>query len=391
MALPAVETLPTFRYRSALFLLHIGFLLTGIVNALLGPLLPILQTRFHASDSELGALFAAQFAGASLGGLVSQWRPRLSIIGGFVLIAGGLLTLAVSSWAVVAPAVFAFGFGLGAAIPATNMTVAYAAKDRRASSLNILNLVWGAGAAGSALIVAALMRWLGFPGMLFTISLAAAAVVLALLIVRVPATFPEKQHGAESTGAAGKLLLYCFLLFLYIGVEGCIGGWSGKYAATLSNRHFYVTLSLVSFWTALLAGRAIAALLLRHTGEVVLFRASLLATAAGLAVFFIARSGTAVVLAALIAGLGLAPLFALLLSLMSRYAEATSVTIPGWLFSLGSMGGGALPWLFGAVTTLSGSLRVAMIVPAIGTLLLTFFVLLETAGEAKCQAPATRS
>lgn len=377
MAATAMEIPRSSRYRGALFLLHVGFLLTGIVNALLGPLLPILQSRFHATDSELGALFAAQFAGASLGGLVSQWRPRLSIVGGYALIAGGLFALAIAGWGVVALAVFAFGFGLGAAIPATNMTVAYAAKDRRAASLNVLNLIWGAGAAGSALVVAALVRWLRFSGMLSVISIAAAAVALALLIIRVPATFPAQKAG-ETPRAAGKLLLYCFLLFLYIGVEGCIGGWSGKYAATLSDKHLYVTISLVSFWAALLTGRAIAALLLRHTGEAILFRASLLTTAAGLAVFFVAKSGMVVVLAALIAGLGLAPLFALLLSLMSRYAEATSVNIPGWLFSLGSMGGGALPWLFGATATAFSSLRVALIVPALGTLLLTFFVLRET-------------
>lgn len=378
MASTAVEITRASRHRTALFLLHAGFLLTGIVNALLGPLLPIMQSRFHATDSELGALFAAQFAGASLGGLVSQWRPRLSIVGGYALIAGGLLTLATAGWGVVALAVFAFGFGLGAAIPATNMTVAYAAKERRAASLNVLNLIWGAGAAGSALVVAALMRWLHFSGMLSVISAAAAAVALALLVVRVPATFPENQKDGDSPRAAGKLLLYCFLLFLYIGVEGCIGGWAGRYTATLSDKHFYVTISLVSFWAALLTGRAIAAVLLRHTGEALLFRASLLTTAAGLAVFFVARSGAVVVLAALIAGLGLAPLFALLLSLMSRYAEATSVNIPGWLFSLGSMGGGAFPWLFGATATAFGSLRVALIVPSLGTLLLVFFVLRET-------------
>jgi fucose permease len=369
-----------------LFLLHVGFLFTGIVNALLGPLLPILQSRFHASDSELGALFAAQFAGASLGGLVSQWRPRLSIIGGFVLIAAGLLTLAVCDWGIVAFAVFAFGFGLGAAIPATNMTVAYAAKDRRAASLNVLNLIWGAGAAGSALLVAALMGWLHFSGMLFVVSMAAAAVALALLLVRVPATFPVNQKSDDSPAATGRLFLFCFLLFLYIGVEGCVGGWAGKYAATLSNKHLYVTTSLVSFWAALLTGRAIAALLLRRTGEAVLFRASLLTTAIGLTVFFIARSGVEVVLAALITGLGLAPLFALLLSLMSRYAETASVSIPGWLFSLGSMGGGALPWLFGATATAFGSLRVALIIPSLGTLLLTFFVVGETKKSAASRA-----
>ncbi len=71
-------------------------------------------------------------------------------------------------------------------------------------------------------------------------------------------------------------------------------------------------------------------------------------------VFFAARSGAAVVVAAVIA-----------------------VNIPGWLFSLGSMGGGALPWLSGATATTFGSLRVALIVPSLGSLLLTSFVLHE--------------
>ena len=378
MASSVLDVPRVSRYRSGLFLLHVGFLLTGIVNALLGPLLPILQSRFHATDSELGTLFAAQFAGASLGGLVSQWRPRLSIVGGYALIAAGVLTLDLSTWAVVAIAVFAFGFGLGSAIPATNMTVAYGEKDRRAASLNVLNLIWGAGAASSALVVAALMRSLRFSGMLVAISATAAAIAVALLLIRVPMTFPaEETRVAESSRTAGRLFLYCFLLFLYIGIEGCVGGWSGKYAATMPNGRIYITISLIAFWGALLAGRAVAAIILRYTTESLLFRASLLTTAAGLVVLFAARTGPVVVLAALIAGLGLAPMFALLLSLMSRYAEGASVNIPGWLFSLGSMGGGALPWLFGVTSSAFGSLRYGLIVPSIGTLILAMFVFRE--------------
>jgi fucose permease len=100
-------------------------------------------------------------------------------------------------------------------------------------------------------------------------------------------------------------------------------------------------------------------------------------TAAGLLVFVIARSGTVVVLAALIAGLGLAPIFALLLTLMSRYAEAAGTAIPGWLFSLGSMGGAALPWLFGVTSTHFGGVRYGLVVPCIGTVILALFAFRE--------------
>lgn len=374
----AVEPRRMRQHRSALALLHVGFLLTGIVNALLGPLLPILQSRFHATDAELGTLFVAQFAGASLGGLVSQWRPRVSIVGGYALIAVGLVTLAISPWAAVVLTVFVFGFGLGAAIPATNMTVAYAESDRRAASLNILNLIWGAGAAGSALIVAVLMRYLHFSGTLISISAAATAIAIALLFSRIPATYPsEESRSSDSSHATARMLLYCFLLFLYIGVEGCVGGWAGKYAESMASRRIYVTASLVTFWGALLAGRAAAAIVLRYISESRLFRVSLLTTGAGLVLFFAAKTGVVVVLASLVAGLGLAPIFALLLSLMSRYAESASVHIPGWLFSLGSMGGGALPWLFGVTSSAAGSLRLGFFVPALGTIALMFFVVRE--------------
>ncbi len=378
MATCAVEVPRVPKNRTALILLHIGFGLTGIVNALLGPLLPVLQSRFQATDAELGTLFIAQFAGASLGGLVSQWRPRVSIVGGYALIAAGLLSLALSPWSTVVLTVFLFGFGLGAAIPATNMTVAYAESDRRAASLNILNLIWGAGAAGSALVVALLMRTLHFSGTLIAISATAAAVAIALLLSRIPATYPaEESRTSNSSNAEGRLLLYCLLLFLYIGVEGCIGGWAGKYSETLAHGDTYVTASLFTFWGALLAGRAAAAFVLRYLTESRLFRICLLTTAVGLVVFFFARNGMVVVLAALIAGLGMAPLFALILSLMSRYAENNSVHIPGWLFSLGSMGGGALPWLFGVTSSTFGSLRLGLVVPALGTLALMLLITRE--------------
>ena len=376
MASTAIEVPRVSKQRNALFFLYLGFLLTGVVNAILGPLLPVLQSRFQVTDSELGTLFAAQFAGASLGGLVSQWRLRLSIIGGYALIAAGLLGLSISAWAAVPIAVFAFGFGLGAAIPATNMTVAHAQRERRAASLNVLNLIWGAGAASSAVVVALVLRWLQFSGMLVFIAACSAAICAALMLVRIPLFAPgqtERQPGR----AAGRLLSYCMALFLYIGVEGCVGGWAGTYAATMAHGSLYTTLSLVAFWGALLGGRAIAAMILRYISDDALFKISLLMTAAGLLVFVIARSGTVVVFAALIAGLGLAPIFALLLTLMSRYAEAAGTAIPGWLFSLGSMGGAALPWLFGVTSTHFGGVRYGLVVPCIGTVILALFAFRE--------------
>lgn len=51
-------------------LLHIGFVLIGIVNTLLGPILPMLSARWRLDDAGAGALFFVQSAGAI------SWVPR---------------------------------------------------------------------------------------------------------------------------------------------------------------------------------------------------------------------------------------------------------------------------------------------------------------------------
>ena len=48
-------------------LMHCGFLLVGVVDTLLGPILPILAARWRLDDSEAGSLFIAQFTGAIIG------------------------------------------------------------------------------------------------------------------------------------------------------------------------------------------------------------------------------------------------------------------------------------------------------------------------------------
>ena len=41
---------------------HAAFVLTGTVTTLLGPLLPVLATRWALEDASAGLLFTAQFA-----------------------------------------------------------------------------------------------------------------------------------------------------------------------------------------------------------------------------------------------------------------------------------------------------------------------------------------
>ena len=73
-------------------LIHLDFLVTGIVMTFLGPMLPILSTRWSLSDVRAGYLIFAQFFSSMFGMLLSGWLVqrigyRLTLIIGLVLMA----------------------------------------------------------------------------------------------------------------------------------------------------------------------------------------------------------------------------------------------------------------------------------------------------------------
>jgi len=51
----------------ATLLVHINFLLTGIVMTFLGPMLPLLSARWGINDALAGRLFLVQFVSSMLG------------------------------------------------------------------------------------------------------------------------------------------------------------------------------------------------------------------------------------------------------------------------------------------------------------------------------------
>ena len=98
-------------------LLHVGFVLTGIFQVLLGPALPALVQRWGLTDSQAGLFFAAQFLGSVLSIFLTGWLiPRLgfrpAFVGGLALMAAGAAFVLHGSWMLALLAVFVFGFGI---------------------------------------------------------------------------------------------------------------------------------------------------------------------------------------------------------------------------------------------------------------------------------------
>ena len=128
-------------------ILYAGFILTGIVNTLLGPVLPWLAARWSLSDAAAGLLFSVQFAGGLAGGLVSGAIASRAGAGrtmgaGHLMMAIGLAAVAVGGFHVGIAGMALSGLGLGFVIPTTNLMAARLEPERTAAGLGAVNLCW---------------------------------------------------------------------------------------------------------------------------------------------------------------------------------------------------------------------------------------------------------
>jgi FHS family glucose/mannose:H+ symporter-like MFS transporter len=360
-------------------LLYLNFVLTGTATTLLGPLIPLLVKRCLMSDAGVGWLVAAQFAGQFAGALFANRNLRRSLLAGMPLISLGVGALAFSSCSLSYFCAACYGVGLGLDISAVNLIIASQQSELRAYSLTLLNFLWGVGAVASPVLVAwaqhyQLLSW-------SLLGLGVAFFALWLIMIRSDISLPpQHETGSAGTWYSRPLLFFGTLFFLYVGVETSVGAWTALYATRMPHGNESIAASAVGcFWLALLSGRLINAALLRRIPELPLYTLSLAIMLGGLSLFLFSRSSMQVVLAASVTGLGLAPLFPLIMSFASDSLLARRNS--GWVFSSAGLGGAILPWLTGQVSTQFGSLRAGFILPASAAVVI---VVLSLAGWEEC-------
>jgi MFS transporter, FHS family, glucose/mannose:H+ symporter len=355
--------------RRAESLLLAGIVVTGIATVILGAALPMLQLRYGVSEAELGRLFAAQFAGGAVAATLSLRRPRFSIIGGFQFIAVGIAAAGFASWRFASLAVLFYGIGLGLVLPSANMAVALARENSRGASLSVLNLAWGLGAAATPILLLSARG-----GHLLSSIYLLVAVLAEMIGIILWFTFPPFPQARVTNGLTGesfdsRILVHGVGFLLYIGAEGCVGGWTSEYVfRTFASPHF-ATSAIAGFWIGLLAGRGAAPSILSRISEARLLRASLALALSGVFVMLAAPVAYVVTLGTLMVGLGMASIYGLQVSNATGYAQRKGTKIPGWLFTCGSIGGATLPWLFGVVAEQT-SLRFALLLPIVALVLL---------------------
>jgi MFS transporter, FHS family, glucose/mannose:H+ symporter len=357
--------------------IHVGFFLIGIVNTLLGPILPLLSLRWRLDDTQAGSLFFIQSIGAIAGSaltgtLIRRFGFQAVLLSGFGVMSVSTLGLGFSSWLAGVICIAGIGLSLGLSIPTINVLISAINSTRRAAALNILNLAWGLGAVVGPLLIPLLSQRTSLS---LVLTFAAAPIALVAMLVR---TDSQAETGPADVPATSRnvwltpyFLLTAAFVFINIGTESAMGGWIASYVKRLdqsSQLAWGVATSL--FWGGILIGRALAPIILRQISEVTMVLFGILIVVAGLlVVLFSSRSGV-ILLGVGLTGFGLAPVFPTTIALFTGKFKEVAASLTGTLFIFAGLGSAVFPWVVGLVSTRYQDLHFGLIVPFVGAVLM---------------------
>src|SRR3984957_15462886 len=361
-----------------------GFVISGMIATILGPSLPTFIARWTLDDSQAGLFFTTQFTGSLLGVLLSSailstrgYRDALVL--GFFLMAVGVTGLNSPSQYVALLATASYGFGFGVAIPTTNLCIAEISGARRAAALNVLNMAWGVGAIACPLLLLAGLKVNRFSTIL--LSVAAAALLLSIFFATMnfdalspksPNTATDEQNITPAHSIHVPVAL-ALLFYLYIGTENAISGWAAEQAHRLGTGNASAVMPMF-FWAGLLSGRAISALILTRVKESLLVITGLVISALGTTWLLLAATRSQVILAVMLAGFGLASVYPIFISWLSKWYGERARRLGGVMFSMAAVGGATMPWLVGFISQHANSLRVGLLVPLLGSAVMIVLV-----------------
>jgi fucose permease len=400
----ADTTFPSAITKQVSRIAYVGFALTGIVTTMLGPLLPALKARWVLTDAQAGYLFTAQFAASVvstmlLTAIIRRFGFLRTLALSYLLLAVGVAGVGATSWALGLMAVSVYGFGLGLAMPATNLLISETSGARRAASLNILNFVWCIGAVACPLVLMVVVRDNRTAAPMLVLG-ATLAVVGALLWRRIAQADPrhvgsdikayrQATQAIDSTEQARQGLtaegqpsaspqasrrvwgsafayLLAALVFLYVGAENSISGWIGAYTKrTNAEMAALYSLPQAVFWAALMTGRLLAPVWLRRLSEARLVLLTAVVSLLGISLLLTTTETVGLLGGASLAGVGFAAIYPTTIAIFMEYFGEKAGASAAPIFATGGLGGAVVPSLVGTVSDRFSSLRAGLIVPLV--------------------------
>ncbi len=351
-----------------------GYLVMGLTFALIGVGLETFAGRTGASVAEIGSLFLLSMGGATflmlfaVGPIIDRFGQRP------VLVAGGLVCAA-SMWllgfadSLVESCALMFAMGVGAAClnGGVNTLLNHLHRGNPERMLNVGNLFFGAG----AVIMPLAGSWLlGGPGMGVLLKFATFACLLPAVmfsVARFPANVNVEDFRLADAGRALNdplVILFCTLIFFYVGLEASMGVWSRPaVAGRWGLRPPLDQLLLAGYWGALMTGRLLAGTLLHNIpGRTMVLRCSV-GSLIGLTVFAFAGNLYLAAFALWFSALCFAPIFPSTLGSAGRVFTSYTGTIFSMVIAASVLGGVSISAAVGTAAA-AGSMQAGLIIVA---------------------------
>lgn len=352
--------------RAILIVSFATFFLIGAMQALYGPSFPQLRERFAIGIEDVSIIVSAQFLGSFTGvifsgALLRRFGYRRLLLAGAACLAAGMFVIVLApTWVAVLAGAGLAGLGFGFLNVSGNLMVAVAFRPNAAPALNLLNALFGAGAAVGPLLVAVAEPRLTAP----FIVMGAAALLLVGAIVGLKAPAVTVVAKGALPVAWLSLVGFVLLFVFYVSAEGGVAAWETEYLAPHMGAAAAASFPAL-FWGAITVGRVLATPLsaLVRPRQMVLG-----STALALLFMLLAHSVDLAPYAYALVGLTLAPIFptalAWLTEVFPQRAEQVTpivvaaanvgpiVTAPliGW--AVGSYGTPVIPSALSALTLL---------------------------------------
>lgn len=341
------------------------FALLGAIQSLYGPLLPGLRRAFEVDLTEVGFVFTAHGLGAMLGILAPSVVRAPALTRRWLGAASGLLLLGATgvflapNWPLLLAAAFVQALGFGIHVVRLNSLFVAGFGARGMTMSQLINAAFSVGTILGPVALA-------LSGEPTPRIFGAVALVAALLLPLNAATdnstrelMPASTSNGDERGRAraSHVLLAAFVLmmFLVVGVETSIGGWTTTLA--LAQGYSYPEAANLTglFFGSILGGRLVAAAFAHRVpaGAVVV------AAIAAIGLLLVAAALTpAGVIAFALAGLAIAPIFSATLvwvrAALPAAAHANALVIAGAL-----LGAAVFPALIGRVIQSHGAAAAA--------------------------------
>ncbi|HUB52622.1 MAG TPA: MFS transporter [Terracidiphilus sp.] len=365
-----------------LLVLHPVFALTAVADAIIGPMLPSLAKAFHFSDSQSGLLFFSIFAGMATGALLCRGNyGRIMMI--------GLLALTASCFcfpwiprSIIYPFAFFFGVSVGAPMTAVSLFAGRNYPAHRASVLTMLNFTWSAGAMLAPLIAARLLAVSSWRSVFVALGWASAlASIFVVFTIRDSSETIRKTQ--ETTGLRNLRIVALFALFFFleVGLETMFGAWITTYVLRVIRTSLTLAAATTAvYWTGFLVSRGLSSLLLLRMNSARLLQVALpLALVASILLVW-SRSPVVLIVAILLLGSTLAPIFPV--ALANFFDRARHSSDSRFVLALSGFGASVFPWLVGSISSHSGSIGTGLIAGPVTLLIMTAMLPFVTARSA---------